>query len=166
MTGPRTWKSVADLTLDDLRVHPVWEFALREEGEDEQDETTVRPYTVVGELDPAEGTFVVRAKFTLFDGTEAEGYLAPPHHGETCLGTSQPVIVTASGQVAFWCGVIVPPPAAIQACYLLLGKSGQDDVFPLHFESAVPLIGAQVAGTIPGFIVLTDWKTMTTRVVR
>jgi hypothetical protein len=38
------------------------------------------------------------------DGTPMQGYLTPPGRGDPSLGTLQPVIVTAQGQVFFWCG--------------------------------------------------------------
>jgi hypothetical protein len=44
MKAQKIRKSVTALTLEDLREHSVWEFALDEEGEPGQDETTVRPY--------------------------------------------------------------------------------------------------------------------------
>jgi hypothetical protein len=52
-------KQVYDLRLEDFERHPVWEFALDEEGEEGQDEATVRPYSVAGPADSAEGTLVV-----------------------------------------------------------------------------------------------------------
>jgi len=36
-------KSLDDITLDDVLKYPIWEWALGEEGEDEQDETWQRP---------------------------------------------------------------------------------------------------------------------------
>jgi hypothetical protein len=94
-------KQVYKLTVDDLREHPVWEFALDEEGEKGQDEATVRPFVSSGSVDPRAGMFVVRARFTLADGTPHVGYLTPgddPHD----LGTIQPQIITEQGQVAGW----------------------------------------------------------------
>jgi hypothetical protein len=45
-------KQVYELTVEDLRQHPVWEFALDEEGEEGQDEATVRPFVSSGSVDP------------------------------------------------------------------------------------------------------------------
>ncbi len=53
MSVARIRKQVYELTVDDLDRHPVWEFALDEEGEEGQDEATVRPYEPQGVLDPA-----------------------------------------------------------------------------------------------------------------
>jgi hypothetical protein len=159
-------KSVVDLTLADLVASPVWEFALDEEGVEGQDETTVRPRTVDGSLDPASGMFVARARFALADGTIMSGYFTPPVQGEADLGTFQPVIITPTGQVIFWCGMIVPDDAMIAQSYARLGKTGASQVFPLHFESAVQLKYGTIKGEVQGFLVLVDFKTMRTRVIR
>jgi hypothetical protein len=160
----RIRKPVSELSLEDLRQYPVWEFALDEEGHEGQDETTVRPYSLTGHLDPADGMFIIQAGFHLSDGTVAEGYMTPPFRGDKGLGTLQPVIVTPSGQVGFWCGVIAPSRQYVNECYARLGKTGPGSVFPLHFESAVPLVGGPVEGEISGFIVTTDWARGVTRV--
>ena len=39
-------KQVYNLTADDFSAYPVWEFASDEEGEEGQDEATVRPYSL------------------------------------------------------------------------------------------------------------------------
>src|ERR1700735_3746644 len=68
MSATRIRRQVYELTLADLERFPVWEFALDEEGEEGQDEATVRPYAASGALDAAAGMFIVRAKLTLSDG--------------------------------------------------------------------------------------------------
>jgi hypothetical protein len=147
-------KPVFKLELPDLARCPVWEFALDEEGEEDQDETTVRPFSVGRALDPAEGMFVVRARFELADGTKMAGYLTPAAEGEKELGTLQPVIVTPEGQVSFWEGMYSPTPDEIRENYRRLGKSSADQVFPIQFESEVEIVGGAVHGEIPGFLVL------------
>src|SRR5687768_12323434 len=110
MSGSRTRKQVYDLSVADLDQHPVWEFALDEEGEEGQDEATVRPYDASGEVDPSQGMFIVRARFALADGTRASGYMTPPVEGDSSLGTLQPAVVVPDGQVSFWCGMLAPEP--------------------------------------------------------
>jgi hypothetical protein len=166
MGSEKMRKSVSDLSASDLAVHPVWEFALDEEGEDGQDETTVRPLEPCDELDPSTGMFVVRATFRLADGTEHRGYLTPPVQGDDSLGTLQPVVVTDQGQVLFWWGAIMPPTTAIAQSYERLGKTTPSDVFPIHFSSDFPIVGGAVQGELPGFLLLGDWKTGRTRVVK
>jgi len=158
-------RQVYELTPADLERFPVWEFALDEEGEEGQDEATVRPYEVSGPLDPADGMFIVRASLTLSDGTRLTGYVTPPVQGEDGLSTFQPAVVVPDGQVSFWCGMVVPAPEHISKSYSLLGKASPTHVFPLHFESDVALVGGPVAGEVPGFVVLEDFTTMRTRVV-
>jgi len=150
-------KQVSDLTPADLKEFPVWEFALDEEGVEGQDEATVRPMPAAYALDPGAGTLVVRATFRLADGTKMEGYLTPPLDAEPGLGSIQPVIVGAFGQVGFWMGVIRPPPSDLAKFYLRLGKSASQ-VFPLQFESNVELKGGRVSGTIPGFLVIKSFQ--------
>jgi hypothetical protein len=165
MSGTRIRKQVYDLTVADLEQHGVWEFALDEEGEEGQDEATVRPYKVRGPLDPSEGMFIVRARLSLADGTQLKGYMTPPVQGDSSLGTLQPAVVVDGGQVSFWCGMLEPEPGHIAASYARLGKSAASQVFPLRFESDVALVGGPITGELPGFMVLEDFKTMRTKVI-
>lgn len=165
MSSERIRKQVYELTPEDLDRHAVWEFAMDEEGDEEQDEATVRPVQPKGPLDPADGMFVVRARLELADGTQMRGYLTPPGQGDWGLGTLQPAVAVDEGQVSFWCGMLAPEPAQVMACYALLGKSLASEVFPVRFESDVELVGGPVAGKLPGFLVLEDFKSMRTRVV-
>jgi len=165
MSAARIRRQVYELTPADLERFAIWEFALDEEGEEGQDEATVRPYEADGPLDPTDGIFIVRASLTLADGTRLKGYLTPPVQGETGLSTSQPAVVVSGGQVSFWCGMVVPSHDLISSKYALLGKSAPSQVFPLRFESDVTLVGGPIAGEIPGFVVLEDFRTMRTSVV-
>jgi hypothetical protein len=158
----RVRKQVYELTLDDLSAFPVWEFRLDEEGEEGRDESTVRPYPVSGPLDPADRMFVVRASFTLADGSRMRGYLTPPNRDDASVGVLQPIIVTDGGQVRFWCGTAAPGPKRLAHCYELLGKDAQH-LFPVKFESEVELTGGPVRGSVPGFLVLEDFQTRRTR---
>jgi hypothetical protein len=160
----RVRKQVYELTLDDLGAFPVWEFRLDEEGEEGRDESTVRPYTGSGPLNPAERMFVVRAIFTLADGSRMRGYLTPPDRDDASLGLLQPIIVTDGGQVRFWCGTAAPGAKRLAHCYELLGKDAQQ-LFPVKFESEVELAGGPVRGSVPGFLVLEDFQTRRTRTV-
>jgi hypothetical protein len=162
--GGRVRKQVYELTLEDLREFPVWEFRLDDEGEEGQDESTVRPYTASGPLDPSERMFVVRAVFTLADGSRMQGYCSPPLRGDDSMGTLQPIIVTDRGQVRFWCGTTEPDSKRLTRSYEWLGKDPQL-VFPVRFESEVELIGAPIRGSVPGFLVLEDFQTRRTRTI-
>jgi hypothetical protein len=158
-------KQVYHLTLEDLGKSPVWEFALDEEGEEGQDEATVRPYEFSGKLDPSEGMFVCAASFTLADGSQMQGYLTPPVQGDDGPGTLQPIIVTTEGQIGFWCGVRTPSSEELSKYYRLLGRNA-DRVFPVQFESKVELVEAPVHGSLAGFIVLEDWQTGKVKILK
>ena len=160
-------KQVYELTLDDLNRFPVWEFRLGEAGaagEAGRDECTVRPYAASGPLDPADRMFVVRAIFTLGDGSRMQGYCTPPLRGDVSIGTLQPIIVTDRGQVRFWCGTAAPDSKRLAHSYELLGKDA-GRVFPVRFESDVELVGGPVRSSVPGFLVLEDFQTRKTRTV-
>jgi hypothetical protein len=160
----RVRKQIYELTLHDLDTFPVWEFKLDEGDEEGQDESTVRPYTTFGPLDHADRMFVVRAVFTLADGSRMRGYLTPPNRDDASIGLLQPIIVTDGGQVRFWCGTAAPGPKRLAHCYEMLGKDAQQ-LFPVEFESEVELAGGPVKGSVPGFLVLEDFQTRRTRTV-
>jgi hypothetical protein len=108
--------------------------------------------------------FVVRAGFTLADGSKMRGYVTPPGRGDAHIGTLQPIIVTDGGQVRFWCGTTPPSPSRLARNYGLFGKDPKH-VFPVQFESDVELIDGPVKGGVPGFLVLEDFQTRRTRTV-
>jgi len=157
-------KQIYELTLHDLSAFPVWEFRLDAKDEKSQDESTVRPHAANGPLDPTDRMFVVRAVFTLADGSKMQGYLTPPGRGDAGIGTLQPIIVTDGGQVRLWCGTAVPDAKRLAHSYGLLGKDAQH-VFPVQFESDVELAAGPVRGSVPGFLVLEDFQTRRTRTV-
>jgi hypothetical protein len=150
-------KQVYELTVEDLREHPVWEFALDEEGEEGQDEATdeatVRPFISCGSVDPGAGMFIVRARFTLADGTPFVGYFTPSDDPND-FGTIQPQIITERGQVGFWMGVILDDIAPL---YERLGRSAEQ-TFPVTFESDFPIVRGPVKGSIPAFLHLEGLK--------
>lgn len=160
----RVRKQVYELTLRDLSTFPVWEFRLDPEGEEGRDESTVRPYSALGPLDPADGMFVVRAVFTLADGSRMCGYFTPPGRDDDGMGILQPIIVTDRGQVRLWCGTTTPGPKRLGQNYELLGKDPKQ-VFPLQFESDVDLHRGLVKGSVSGFLVLKDFQTRRTTTV-
>ena len=162
MNPARVRKQVYELTLDDLSRFPVWEFRLDKDGAENQDEATVRPFTSSGPLDPADRMFVVRATFTLADGSRMKGYFTPPVRGQEGMDTLQPIIVTDRGQVRFWCGTAAPDSKRLARNYEFLGKDAKR-VFPLRFESDVDLVNGPARGSLPGFLVLEDFQTRKTR---
>jgi len=157
-------RQIYDLTPLDLETFPIWEFNLDEAAKGSQDELTVRPRVTTGPLDPADRMFVVRAVFTLADGSVKRGYLTPPGRADEGIGVLQPIIVTEQGQVRFWCGTSIPGLKRLARNYQLLEKDAKA-VFPLLFESEVELVGGPIRGSIPGFLVMEDFQTRSTRTV-
>jgi hypothetical protein len=147
----RIRKQVYELMVEDFDQHPVWEYALDEECEEGQDEATVRPKSVTGPLDPAEGMVVVKARFTLADGTSMAGYVNPPGPDSSGLGTIQPQIITRQGQVSFWWGIFKPTGEDLVQNYSRLGRTA-DKAFPMHFTSEVEIVGGPVIGILNGFL--------------
>lgn len=162
--APGIRRQIYELTPKDLQTFPIWEFKLDETTESGQDELTVRPCVVSGPLDPADRMFVVRAVFTLADGSMKRGYVTPPGRGDTDVGALQPIIVTDQGQVRFWCGTSVPSQKRLMRSYQWLNKEA-NQVFPLLFESEVELADGPVRGSIPGFLVMEDFQTRRARTV-
>jgi hypothetical protein len=124
---------------------------LDEEGEEGQDEATVRPYSAPGPAGASEGMVVVKAGFILADGTQMFGFLTPPSPGATGLGTIQPQIITPHGQVSFWYGVLEPTREHLKESYERLGRDAKK-VFPVRFTSEVEVVGGPVTGTLNGFL--------------
>ncbi len=150
----RIRKQVYKLALEDFARCPIWEFALDEEGEEGQDEATVKPRADLSALnDCAEGGFVVAAQFSLNDGSQFTGYLYAGDDQD--LGAAQPVIITDRGQIGFWHGIVRPKPDRLQEAYGLLAR-GPDCVFPARFRSLIAVNGKPMEGIIPGFLYLND----------
>jgi hypothetical protein len=146
----KTRKQVYDLTLEDFAEFPVWEFALDEEGEERQDEATVRPYVFTLALDPHNGSFVVQTEFLLSDGTRMKGYLSPAVESKE-IGYVQPVIIVEKSQIGFWSGLKKPSAEEISSYYQTLGKTSEE-VFPVRYKSIVELLGGSIEGRIVGFL--------------
>jgi hypothetical protein len=142
-------KQVTDLRPDDLARFPIWEFALDEEGEEGQDEETVKPRPDLTRADPALSIFVVRAEFVAADGTRFHGYVSP--HEDTRLSYTQPTIVTADGQVRFWFGGVPPRPGRLESSYRTLGKTAAE-LFPVSYRTLADHGGAALEGEIRAFM--------------
>jgi len=146
-----TRKQVYDLTLADLDAAPVWEFALDEDDVAGQDEATVRPYEVAFPIDAAgHGGLVVRAAFTLADGTNLRGYLSPQPVSLSQPGWIQPVVICEAGQVNFWYGIRRPTQNQMMDELAKLAKQAAE-VFPLRYRSDVELVSGPISGIIRGF---------------
>jgi len=141
-------KQVVDLRSSDLERYAIWEFALDEEGEEGQDEETVKPRPDLEVADPRNGLFVVRAGLTAADGTPFAGFVTP--NDDLHIRFVQPTIVTDAGHVRFWFGIVTPSRATLDESYRALGKTA-DELFPLRYRARVDCAGADPAGELPGF---------------
>lgn len=147
----RVRKQFNELTTNDFAEYPVWEFALDEECEEGQDETTVRPYSFTPPLNARAGMFVVSAAFVLADGTRMSGCVFTSVPEEASIGHMDPAILTSKGAVSFWFGAKAPTAQEIADSYQLLGKTASE-VFPLVFDAEVSLEEGVASGVIEGFL--------------
>jgi hypothetical protein len=146
----RIRKCVTQLTPEDLQCFPVWVLMAGADEAEDVDEVTAAPWTPRGPFDLREGPAVLRARFTLADGTELPGYFSASEDWDRGLCFSQPVIVTARGQVSLWLDFLKPTPKLLERWYAVLGKTA-DQVFPVRFRSGIELADGPVAGTAEGF---------------
>lgn len=161
----RLRKQVYELGLADLERYPVWEFALNEEGEEGQDEATVRPVSGIEPIDPRDSMYIVAAVFVLADGSKWSGCISTPVQGQSDVGTLQPVLILGSGErVVFWCGTMGPSREQISAAYFLLAKQ-PSQVFPLEVSSVPAIQGGPVRALVSGFMQLEDFRTGAFRVI-
>ena len=142
-------KQIYDLTNVDLLRFPIWEFASNEEGEEGQDEATVRPWSGERPPDKRSGPLIVRARFVLADGTPHTGHVTFDMQGIS-IDSVHSVIVTEAGQVMFWFGTLVPSRQAIDTAYARLGQTAEF-AFPIQYVSDVPLAADPVTGSLEGF---------------
>ena len=140
-------KQVYDLTPADLQAHPMWEFALDEEGVHGQDEATVRP--LERNAYGPEDLGIVRTKFTLADGTVLTGFITPPDEDDPD-GIVHPSMVTERGHVGLWFGLLKPSPLELKDLYKLLVRNAKQ-VFPIEYVTDCPLTGGPVSGRLEGF---------------
>lgn len=149
MDGARIRKQVYELGPEDLDAAPIWEFALDEEGDPDQDEATVKPRPDLDRADPRQGMLIVRAEFITADGTRFDGYVTPQH--EAASFSTHPTIVTAGGQVGFWLGGFPPSPGRLEHAYAMLGKTASE-LFPIRYRALVPYEGVPLEGVLDGFM--------------
>jgi hypothetical protein len=151
-------KQFGDLGPPDFEEHPVWVnchvIDYDEPWYEETDEETFRPWDKIP-ADPSETMFLVKAEFTLADGTEMSGFITPQHpddsNGKPDLGIIQPQVFLGDGSLAgFWFGIMTPSPETISDIYAALGKSPQE-VFPIAFKVDQGLAAGITSGSIPGF---------------
>lgn len=164
MGEERIRKQVYDLTEEDLARYPLWEFALDEEGEEGQDEATVRPlpyeYVPANEARLMVGAatarladgreFVATLYFNCLDGQSVENDRSP-----AALGSSQPHLLIEGRQFGFWQGSLRPAlfRKEMELFYATLG-SPAEAIFPIEV-TAWSLVEGE---TSPRQIVVTGFQ--------
>jgi len=87
----KTRKPVVKLTVADFRAFPVWEYAIDEEGEGEQDETWVRPVDCAA-IPKGAYSQIVGSDFVTSAGRRLQGFM---------------IVTTANGHVEVDAGAIL-----------------------------------------------------------
>lgn len=138
-----------DFTIDKFEIAPIWEFAIDEEGEDEQDETTLRPCFGLTIADPSDGLCIVKTEFETASGKKYFGLCSPSF--ELKLDEVQPYMYTENGILSFWFGMLEPTRQIIDDLYKQFNET-KETLFPIKFKSVVPTKGAKLQGQINGFM--------------
>jgi hypothetical protein len=146
----RIRKQVYELSAQDLEKYPVWEYALDEENQPDQDEATVRPLQELP-ADPEDRSQVMLAIIlNLVDGTSSYGLINCPTKPEWDMSDLLPSMLVSDGMVSFWQGVRVPSWDTISNEYRRIGKTAEQ-VFPASFRTLVEIDGHALEGVIEGF---------------
>jgi hypothetical protein len=144
------------LTLDDINQFPVWEFALDEETFKGQNEKTLKPY-LSNSIDPAEAYLLVRATFSLSNGSRCKGFIKPFSQYTKRLSPPifpydlNPVIITDKGQIRFCYGTNKPKKSSFEKNYRWLG-AGPEFVFPIEITCDVDVKNSITSGILDGFL--------------
>lgn len=151
----------ADFQNKHFDVASVWEFAIDEEGEDDQDETTLKPRYDINSADASEGLLIVQCKFTTKSGKTFSGLCSPSF--EDSLSSIQPYILVDNDFIMFWFGIMQPNNQTKKKVYDTLHETSET-LFPIKFESVLTKPdGQKISGQINGFMwrTLADNKVMT-----
>src|SRR5665213_1248564 len=155
-------KQCYDFRQSDFISNPIWmcvfNIDVDEPWYDETDEATYRPWpgpppyrcSGLNALD-----VIVRAQFTLADGTKLEGFARPPSppDGDAgySLGFRQPALFLPGGSmIGFWLGGRESCEPDRGQFYSELRKT-PSQVFPIMYQSFPGLIDTPDAGSIDGF---------------
>jgi hypothetical protein len=103
----------------------------------ETDEETFRPWLGALPVGPDDGWFLVRATFTLADGTALAGFVTPHAKKQPAgpQGLLQGEVFLPNGRrEQFWNGLLLRPAAARAALFAEIGKPA-GAVFPVRVEA-------------------------------
>src|SRR6266508_3068520 len=154
--GPKGFrKQVYELTLEDLRETPVWQFALNEEGEPGQDEDTLRPCPDAKSI-RGKASLSLPLRFAPPTARRTRALQLPSKRRRRSPGTfirrsSVKAATSISGGEA--CGGTKPRANSREtplSPYRALKKS-PTELFPLRWRMAVSIKGGPNEGELPGF---------------
>lgn len=151
----KTRKPVDQLKPSDFDVFPMWEFASDEEGDDDQDETWVRP--VKGSaVRRGEYSQLVATDFTTKSGTKFSGYM-------TVTTADDPAEISIGALVGEKEYAVLPSVSRKEAArqqiswaitardaVVKIFRASESDVFPISFRLRIPIHGEKAprSGTI------------------
>lgn len=175
---PRIRKDAGDLTLEDFRVSPLWEFCHGEEGLPDQTECTMRPRAGTGPVNWPDFDGMMLCRFVLANGKEIAGTIHPSSRAaETTLDfspeiwlerpaqqyTSDPlpthyngVVEASRHRIGFslpkeqYCPT-VKARSLMDAVYAVLGVTPAQ-MFPIVVYPFCPIVGWPTQLTIEGWI--------------
>jgi len=142
MTAPTldTRKPIDQLTPEDFGAFPVWEFALDEESNPDQDETWVRPIDTSAV--PADAySLLVAADFTTSSGQPLQGFVGVTTAG--ALQIDQPILLANGSYLPYLPSAVAflqPQPTAGEWLAAQLGLSVAE-LFPLRYTLRVVIDG-------------------------
>lgn len=153
----RIRKQLNKLSVADFEAHACWEYASDEEGQESEDECTVRPLAL-SELANATHQVFVQAAFFFPNGRVRLG-LVTLNAGDEPSG-HQPALFGTDGLFAFYRGAIEPKRSEVKRFVAAIKKISPCP-FPVRYVSA--LFGSTgeplATGTLDGLYWLVNWQT-------
>lgn len=151
------------LTAADLDANPAWWFPPPDGRLSGPDASTVVPVDASsadasGACEFPEGRYLLRAEFTLADGSVMTGHVTYETGDGDELALREPTLCAPRGQVPLWHGVLVPDAQRTAAMLAMTGRA-RDAVFPLRWRATIHPPGRDLAGEAAGFAVLRDGRT-------
>ena len=148
-----------DFNLSHFDISPIWEFAIDEEGEEGQDETTLKPRLDLKFPDPSEGLLIVECEFVTKSGKQFRGLCSTSF--DDSLSSIQPYIIADNQFIMFWFGIVQPDKETKDSVYKVLGET-TESLFPIKFQSKLTTAdGSKISGQVNGFM----WMTLSDRSV-
>lgn len=140
-------------------------YALDEEGDDGQDECTVRPLDV-GALPSEEGQVIVQAVFFFSNGRIRPGCVTL-NSGDDPSGHQPVVFLDKKRVLHFYNGALKPVKAEVRAFRKALGKVCDSPGTIRYVSTVLTTEGRPLAfGELNGLYWMADWRTQELRIAR